>query len=370
MRGQRLFQRCIGRVLFMGLLSLPLSSFAEVERQDSRQDSSAEVTPISQPQVIGQKQTRTRRSSSRQAPRASRSSTTRVRRDSGRNVYRGRSHSHRTNYRSSYGYGRSHYYYRGYRPYYYSFGFYGHYYPYIYWPGYYDPYFYWGRYGYYHYQANTGAIDLNVKPKKAAVYLDGHFIGKVGEFDGFPGYLRLKPGTYELIFYLEGHETVRKVYRVNSGIVLRERFRLAAGNAIAPEELSDPPVRPIAPKQETAESDHPRNHRRYVYVPEKDKQQPRSLSRSGDSRTRDRSTDLRGDPGQLTFSITPLDASVYLDGTFIGTGGDLSQGEASWLIDPGDHVLEVIHPSFKDSQTEFVIQQGENIHMNISLKSR
>ncbi len=47
---------------------------------------------------------------------------------------------------------------------------------------------------------NLGALDLNVKPKNTQVYLNGNYIGVTGKFDGFPNFLWLREGTYELTF--------------------------------------------------------------------------------------------------------------------------------------------------------------------------
>jgi hypothetical protein len=58
---------------------------------------------------------------------------------------------------------------------------------------------------------------------------------------------------------------------------------------------------------------------------------------------------------------------VYLDGEFIGTGMDLAGRRQGWLVDPGDHLLEIIRPGYKDRQTEFVIRKGETIDMSITL---
>ncbi len=91
-------------------------------------------------------------------------------------------------------------------------------------------------------RADLGALDLDIKPKKVEVYLDGRYIGRTGEFDGYPDFLWLKEGTHQLAFYKEGYGTVSREYTIYAGELINERFRLERGEAVPPEELSTPPT--------------------------------------------------------------------------------------------------------------------------------
>ncbi len=84
---------------------------------------------------------------------------------------------------------------------------------------------------------NVGALDLNVKPKNTQVYLNGNYIGVTGKFDGFPNYLWLKEGTYELTFYNEGYMTVVQEFTIQQGAVIDVKLRLVSGQSVPPEEL-------------------------------------------------------------------------------------------------------------------------------------
>ena len=112
-------------------------------------------------------------------------------------------------------------------------GYYGHSY-------YYYPRFYGYPGGLQHGVASKylGALDLNVKPKNTQVYLDGHYIGTTDKFDGFPRYLWLKEGTYEVIFYNERYSTVRREFAIYPGVVIDFRERLTPGESVPPEELT------------------------------------------------------------------------------------------------------------------------------------
>ena len=123
-------------------------------------------------------------------------------------------------------------------------GYYGHY-------GYhgYSTYLYYGHTRFYdqsgqRYRGTTdslGALDLNVKPKNTQVYLNGHYIGATRKFDGLPNYLWLRPGTYEVIFYNKGYQTIVREYVVHARVVIDVKQRLKAGESVPPEEVIPAP---------------------------------------------------------------------------------------------------------------------------------
>ena len=247
-----------------------------------------------------------------------------------------------------------------------------------YWPGFYfslhhGPGFWWGypyhrQYVAYSHDYDAGSLDLNVKPKKTEVYLNGYYIGKTGAFDGWPGHLNLKEGTYELIFYLEGHETVRKEFTVNAGIVTRDRFQMIPGEAVKPADMSDPPeqTRPERPKPRAyatyrrgatrSMADHPYAKRR-LQPPIADASTPRE----SDYR------DLRDEPARVSFVIEPGDASVYLDGKLVGSAAELQKNE-KLLLDAGEHTLEVIRPGYKPYKQEFTVESGKTLNLDVKLE--
>ncbi len=81
---------------------------------------------------------------------------------------------------------------------------------------------------------------MDIKPKKAEVYLDGRYIGRTGEFDRYPDFLWLKEGTHQLVFYKEGYGTVSREYTIYPGELINVRFRLERGEAVRPEERPTP----------------------------------------------------------------------------------------------------------------------------------
>ena len=256
---------------------------------------------------------------------------------------------------------------RGNRVYYLPYGFgLGYYYSGLYaYGGYYGPHGYYGGYRSYYggHYGRTGAIDLNVKPKKAQVYLDGHFIGKAGKFDGWPSHLFLEEGSYELIFYLEGHETLRKEYKVHKGIVIKEDLTLSPGESTPPELLTQKTIATREPAAVHAEEDQPTAKRRYRVRHGKTRLADRAPIETGD-------VDFRDEPSRLDLAVYPSDASVYLDGRFLGTGNDLSRWDGDVIVDSGEHVIEVVRPGFQTETKTIHADEGARIQLKNRSKKR
>ncbi len=298
-------------------------------------------------------------------------------------THRGSGYPHRHR-----GYGSNYHY--GYYGSYYPFGFYGYYGYGSYWPSSYhnyyglpyfwcySPWFYWGGYynSYqrpYHYSNwDSGAIDLNVKPKNTQVYLNGSLVGTTGKFDGFPDYLWLREGRHELIFYLEGHKTVRKIYEVVRETVWRERFQMVPGESKPVADLSKPPV-PPKPAQDVARNttreqhpnqDHPRARRR---IPVEGQAQAAPAS-SGEGERGD--LDLRGEPARLILNVVPGDATVYLDGKFLGAATDLANRSGDLIVDAGEHTLELLRPGYQTATRQIQLKAGELLTLDIALEKQ
>ena len=80
------------------------------------------------------------------------------------------------------------------------------------------PYYYSPRFALnYARKARLGALELDVNPKKAEVYIDGRYVGRAHELDGYPDYLWLDAGTHQVDFYREGFATVTSEYPAPSG---------------------------------------------------------------------------------------------------------------------------------------------------------
>ena len=247
---------------------------------------------------------------------------------------------------------------RGYRPHhgiglyfgsygwggYYGYG-HGYYYPYYYHPFYWGVPYYVPRRAYRDYQ--LGAFDLNVRPKKAEVYLDGQFIGTAGQFDGFPDHLWLEQGSYELIFYRPGLATERRVLSIYPGVVVDVRLRLTPGESVPPAELSN------VDRAEGAMAEV-----RSAYERQVSEAPPASAE-----------LDTRGAPGRVRLSVVPADASVYLDGRLLGSGDELSRLHAGLVVEAGNHLIEVVRPGYATERREFAVEEGAEIELEVLLEA-
>jgi PEGA domain len=55
--------------------------------------------------------------------------------------------------------------------------------------------------------AQLATIKINVNPSRAAVFVDGRFVGHVGEFDGLGKAMQVVPGAHQIRIALPGYET-------------------------------------------------------------------------------------------------------------------------------------------------------------------
>lgn len=205
-----------------------------------------------------------------------------------------------------------------------------------------------------------GALDLDVSPERAEVWVDGRKVGVADDFDGFPEYLLLEKGTYDVVFYLPGYKTLARQYSIYPGLVIDVEDRLEAGEAVHPTALGP--------------SSHDRRDERL----RRDAERRRELglddseaigepSRRASELPGEGSLDARGEPGRLRLSVAPEDASVYLDGRFLGTGRELAALRSGLIVDAGEHVLQVVRPGREEQARTFEVEAGREIELRVEL---
>lgn len=230
------------------------------------------------------------------------------------------------------------------RPYYGSVGWYGGFGS--FWPYAWSPYYHgYGPYGWgsgpvgY---ADAGALDINTRPKKASVYIDGELVGRVDGFDGFPRYLWLREGSYRIAVFMEGYETLERQIRVQPGVVIRIDEDLVPGTAERPRPA--PPGPAAAPPAPEGESWRVENRGRPI------------------------EQDQRRDPARLQVEVEPADAVVYLDGRLLGSGAELASLHSALIVDPGTHRIEVMRPGYEAEVRAFEAARGEDVSLRIVLR--
>jgi len=244
------------------------------------------------------------------------------------------------------------------------------------------PYYYWNWGHSYPYPAavypgraqGLGLLDLDVAPERAQVFLDGEYLGVCDDFDGFPDYLWLEPGTYDLVFFHEGYRTVAHQVTVRSGVRIDFNDRMVPGEAARPEDLPSKSVerreerlrrdREAAAEARAAAAARDEAWRTRREVAERETVQSESVAQEAGPAL----LDARAEPGRLQLRVVPADASIYLDGRFLGTGEELARLHSSLLVDAGSHRLEVVRPGYESVEKEFVAVAGEEIELKLELE--
>ncbi len=260
------------------------------------------------------------------------------------------------------------------------------------WDGYYAPY---SSYGYDRARRDEqGALDLDLSPADTQVYLDGQYVGTVDDFDGWPQYLWLDPGTYDLVFFRDGYKTLARQVTIYRGLVIDWTDRMEKGPSIRPEDLQtkthdrrDARLRQDREMQDRADlydrdrdaydrgrdgdrGGYDGDHRRdgdWRDRADRDRD-PRRHDADGDrdDADRDRAPADGRHQGRLRLEVTPDDASVYLDGRFVGTAEEVAQG-GGLTVGAGDHTLSIVRPGRHSEERHFHAKSGEDTTLSIDL---
>ena len=67
--------------------------------------------------------------------------------------------------------------------------------------------------------------------------------------------------------------------------------------------------------------------------------------------------------GSVRFEVRPLDASVYVNGEFLGTGSALSTLE----LPPGRDRIEVVRPGYRTAERDVDVAPGETTQIEVDL---
>lgn len=285
----------------------------------------------------------------------------------------GRGHGH------GHGHGHSHSYYPWYRYYgpswwWAPYGYWGwwwlgdNYWPYG-GPYYGDPYYHDRRY---YGRGDVGALDLDVSPGRTQVFLDGQYIGTVDQYDGFPTYLWLERGTYDIVFFLDGYKTVARQVSVYPGTVIDFDDRLEPGQSVRPEDLASKSHERRDARERFEQERRERIDRGEDPYDEDESWRDRVSREREDRRDRGEEIEIeeqdgRGEQGRVRLEIVPYDSSVYLDGKFVGTADDLAKLRNGLQVEPGKHTVAVVRPGRQSVEREFEVEPGEELELEIEL---
>ncbi len=223
--------------------------------------------------------------------------------------------------------------------------------PYWGWPG---PY----SYGYggspalgYAMMSGMGALDLNVKPNQAEVWVDGKYVADARDLDGDPSYLWLKQGPHHLVIYKAGYRSFEQDVEVHTALMRELKVKLEKGE-------SQPPVSPPAPPSSgpgvRREPPRPEGTEMRAEPPSPESAEMRAQAPEAS----------REPGGDVTLRIEPRDASVYVDGQYRGTARELRRLRLS----PGHHRVELARPGFQPLQKEFEVEADKATELGLSME--
>ena len=178
--------------------------------------------------------------------------------------------------------------------------------------------------------AGVGAIDLNVKPGEAEVWVDGKFVAEAKDLDGYPSYLWLQRGPHHLVIYRGGYQRFEEDVDVQVAMKKDLKVRLEKGD-------SEPPgQRPAQTRVEGRPSTNaePRSHER------------------------------RREGGEVRLHVRPEDATVYVDGEFRGTGRELR----ALHLPAGRHRIELARPGFRTLEKDVEVESGHSFDLELELE--
>lgn len=274
----------------------------------------------------------------------------------------------------------------------------------------------------------VGALDLDIAPDRAEVWINGEYVGVADDFDGFPSYLWLAPGTYDLAFYLPGYRTLARQYTIRPGQVLDVEDNLEPGESIHPRDLASTSTerrterlcrreeryrevlgdleaelrllrRKIEaieqrsgasigadPSQSSSEAESDRSlarelEREVEALKEQLQEVQEALKETATSEIElaERKSELESlhsaqqeaahaGSARLRLRVEPGDASVYLDGRFLGSAAELSRLRDGLLIPGGEHVLEVVRPGWQENVQRFEAKEGSEVTLEVFLR--
>ena len=73
--------------------------------------------------------------------------------------------------------------------------------------------------------AVTAEVKLSFAPDRAAVFVDGVFVGHVGEFGGVGGALLVSPGPHTITFFLSGYQ----LFETEVNLAPNQKFQIKTG---------------------------------------------------------------------------------------------------------------------------------------------
>jgi hypothetical protein len=212
-------------------------------------------------------------------------------------------------------------------------------------------------YGYPYRFAAESNVRLDIKPKQAAVYVDGYFAGQVDDFDGVFQRLHVMPGQHELIVYLAGYHSLHEQLYLSPNATRKISAKMEPLRAGEPNDPMPEPVNPPADEFQAPPPERmppPRPGARRIPPPPPENGGPSSTS----------STSSPG--GTVAIRVQPAATEVLIDGER-WTSPAQEDGRLLVQLSEGRHVLTIHRSGYRDFSTDVDVRRGETTPINVSL---
>jgi hypothetical protein len=204
---------------------------------------------------------------------------------------------------------------------------------------------------------------VDVKPKEAAVYVDGYYAGVVDDFDGFFQRLTVSPGQHDLTIYLEGFRTAHE--RLNLARRSEYKLRYQMERLPAGETSEKPALAPALPPPPPGSYVPPRTPPRGPFTPAPPGPPPPGTPPAR-AITPGQGAANAGTPGNIVFRVQPGDAEVFIDGERWTTSSSDDQRLVVQLS-AGRHHIEVRKSGYRPLTTDVDVRGGASTPLNVSL---
>jgi hypothetical protein len=188
----------------------------------------------------------------------------------------------------------------------------------------------------------SSAVRLQVQPDHAEVFVDGHFVGTVNNFDGWTQRLRVAPGQRELVIYLDGYETYRRhvLFRPGATITIRHEMQ-----PLPPGEVQEPRPQPPATAAAPQPSRRPAPPPRRPGVAAGPRYQAEEY-------------------GAIEIRVQPSDAEILVNGE---RWESTEPGSLSIDVADGVHRVEIRRQGFRTYSADVRVVRGQVTTVNVSL---
>ena len=179
---------------------------------------------------------------------------------------------------------------------------------------------------------HASALLFQVEPAETEIFIDGYYVGRVDDYDGFFQRLRFPPGEHDIELYLSGYRSVQQKVLVQPGATFRVRHTM---EALKPGDTPD--ARPVAPAR------------------------PPDATRPPDPR----GANAQAEFGSLAIRVQPGDAAIVID----GERWDAPQDSDRLIVQlpAGAHRVEIRKDGFGAYTSTVDIRRGDTTTLNVSL---